>query len=335
MKEKYTILAASLFLLVGYIVLTLLSMNCSIELRSTDIIVNGKIVTHEILDYPTSKKIYEIFSNLFLTGLIGILISILINKSIEKQRTEKDSKSLDLQKKEHEKQLQKLQSKINENVFDALFMKVMPEEIFQVIKRDIIKSDVIRRDPEWLLDFTVENDEITLRLTNRYKAYNNCDKEIVNPVIRVIHNHSNSESFVKKVLCTLHDEILVSYDSEKHENKGVNVEVVDENTQKIHYELRIPAYHYVEYTTVFQNKYKGFVQDELFTLLPQIDLNIIATYPSDYEFRIFPMLSSELKLKLKENNRSIYKVEGGILPNQGVAYILEKKKKENGVQQSV
>lgn len=326
MKANYKILIVTLLLLIGYITLTLLSMNYSIELKSTDVIVNGKIVTHEILDYPFSKKMFEIFSNLFLTGLIGIFISFLITKSIEKQRAEKDSQSLNLQKKEHEKQLQELQSKINENVFDALFKRIMPKEIFQVIKRDIIKSDIVRRDSEWFMDFTVQNEDITLRLTNRYKAYNNCDKEIVNPVTRLIHNLGYSESYIEKVLCTLHDEILVNYDSNKSDNKGVRVEDIDENTKKIHYELRIPAYHYVEYTTVFHNKYKNFVQDEFFTLLPQIDLNIIATYPSEYEFRIFPMLSSELKLKLKEVNRSIYKAEGGILPNQGIVYYLEKKK---------
>jgi len=328
MKSFSTIFAIAVLLLIAFIILSIISLNYSIECKTTSIVKNGIVEIKETLDYPYSRKIIDIFSNLSMSALIGILISVLISKTIEQQRVEQEKRDIELKKNANEFYLRQLNEKVNESVFDALFKRIIPKEIFQVLKRDIINSDIIRHDSDWFLDFTVDGEnKIILKFTNRYKAYNNCDKEIINPVSRLISTNHNTESHLEKVMCTLHDVILVNYDSQNpQDNNGVRIEIIDENVKRIHYDLKIPANHYVEYTTVFVNKYTDYVQDEFFTSLPQIDLNIIATYPSGYNFRIFPLLSSELKLKLNEKNRSIYKVEGGILPNQGIVYYLDKMK---------
>ncbi len=311
-----------IILIIGFILLGIMldfSASC-ISLGTKQFIYmdsQGNQKTTTIIDEPVSRKLINIGSVISFSLAFSIFISVFISRKIEEN-----------QMKTQVDEMKKLKENLYIDVHDALFEKIIPKEIFQVIKKEIINQDVIRRDAEWILDFSLNpenNEHIDLRFTCRYKAYNNCDKIIKNPITRVNCNRCDSKTYIEKVICTLHDEIIVQYDKDDvTKNSGVTIEDIDDNSQRINYDLEIPPKHFVEYTTVFTTRYGEAVQDEFFTVLPQIDVSITATYPEEYKFKIFPILSQDLKLKLQEKKRSIYKAEGGILPNQGIVFYLEK-----------
>jgi hypothetical protein len=56
-----------------------------------------------------------------------------------------------------------------------------------------------------------------------------------------------------------------------------------------------------------------------------VGADIIAFFPEEYDFGISPMMSSKPRLITDSKTQKIFKVDGGILPYQGILFYLRKR----------
>lgn len=275
---------------------------------------DGQIITSLEVVYPLWHQIINLLKN-FLYGLsAAIFITVFVANRLEQA-----------QRKEKEDELNKLNEAINVNVFDSLFKAIIPEEIFKIIKQDIIENKVVRKDAKWVYNFEEVDGKILCTQTTRYELHNLSHALVSDPVKLELDSLGGEEYKILSAEClSKSGEELVRYDPcDTDKNKNIEVKSNGRITS-VAYTVKIPAESYVEYKTVFQRSYSGDITDAQGTRVPVIGADIIVNYPIGYEFDISPMMSSFPRLITESATQKIYKVEGGILPQQGFVFFLKK-----------
>jgi hypothetical protein len=284
---------------------------------------DGTIAKIKVEKAPSFIPIAKLLVNFLYTLAVGIFISIYIASRLE--RTKLDSKK---------KEIEELQRAINTNVFDSLFKTLMPEEIFKIIKSEIIESKIIRRNANWLYDFkVVGDDQIELKIVSHYELHN-VSKDIVKNPIKLTLTSDEDEYKILEAKCISSDRTTtqVSYHHENDNNHGLK-EVESSKGKVYEYQLDVPPSDYVEFTTTVSRTYKGDIYDSQFNSHPLVNAQLTVSYPEGYELEIDPLFSSELRKITTTYNQDVYKLTGGILPKQGFIYTLKKKKVSNIIQQ--
>lgn len=275
----------------------------------------GQIITTLEVSYPLWHQVVNLLKN-FLYGLAAaIFITVFVANKLE-----------NTQRKEKEDELNKLNEAINVNVFDSLFKTIIPEEIFKIIKQDIIENKVVRRDAKWIYNFVEKGEKIICTQTTRYELHNISQAPVSDPVKLELDSLGGEKYKIISAECLdISGAVLVHYDPEETSNsKKVSVESNGKLTT-VSYTVNIPPKSHVEYKTVFERAYTGDITDAQGTKVPVIGADIIVNFPEGYEFDISPMMSSPPRLITKSATQKIFKVEGGILPRQGFIFYLVKK----------
>ncbi|HDS1739684.1 hypothetical protein NPS49_09250 [Pseudomonas putida] len=304
------------------LVITLLAFSLDIWSSSTPFEVinknilnsSGIVATSQEISYPIHVQIINLAKN-FLYGLAAaIFITVFVANRLEStQRAEKEA------------ELKKLNDAVSLNVFDSLFKTIIPEEIFKVIKQDIIENKVIRREAKWIYNFEKCENGIRCIQTVRYELHNLSQAAVSDPVRLDLDSLGGNAYKLLLAECTSRDgEHLVHYDPSKVAEKNISINN-DGRKTSVQYTVTIPPNSYVVYKTIYERTYPGEITDFQGTKLPVIGLDIIATYPEGYEFDFAPVISSTSKLTVESATQKIYRVDGGILPQQGIVYFLTKK----------
>lgn len=275
---------------------------------------NGTTESFQEISYPWTVQIINLTKN-FLYGLAAaIFITVFIVNKLElAQRIEKET------------ELNKLNDAININIFDSLFKTIIPEEIFKVIKQDIIENKVIRKEAKWVYNFEKCDEGVRCTQTTRYELHNLSQAVVTDPVRLDLDPLGGASYKILLAECTSMDgKHLVHYDQSKSIANNISVKTYEKKTS-VEYTITIPPGSFVEYKTVYQKIYKGDFTDYQGTKLPLIGLDIIATYPEGYDFNLATVMSSPSKLTINTAKQKIYRVDGGILPQQGIVFSLKKK----------
>ncbi len=276
---------------------------------------SGQVTTSLEVVYPLWHQMVNLLKN-FLYGLAAaIFITVFVANRLE-----------NFQRKEKEDELKKLNDAINVNVFDSLFKTIIPEEIFKIIKQEIIENKVVRRDAKWVYNFVEDKGKIICTQTTRYELHNLSQAPVSDPVKLELDTLGGEEYKIVSAECTnTSGTVLVHYDPEDNtNNKNIDVKS-NGNITTVAYTVNIPPESYVEYKTVFKRAYIGNITDAQATKVPVIGADIIVNFPEGYDFDISPLMSSFPRLITKSSTQKIYKVEGGILPRQGFIFYLVKK----------
>lgn len=276
---------------------------------------SGQVTTSLEVVYPLWHQMVNLLKN-FLYGLAAaIFITVFVANRLE-----------NFQRKEKEDELKKLNDAINVNVFDSLFKTIIPEEIFKIIKQEIIENKVVRRDAKWVYNFVEDKGKIICTQTTRYELHNLSQAPVSDPVKLELDTLGGEEYKIVSAECTnTSGTVLVHYDPEDNtNNKNIDVKA-NGNITTVAYTVNIPPESYVEYKTVFKRAYIGNITDAQATKVPVIGADIIVNFPEGYDFDISPLMSSFPRLITKSSTQKIYKVEGGILPRQGFIFYLVKK----------
>ena len=276
---------------------------------------DGKITTSLEVVYPLWHQVVNLLKN-FLYGLAAaIFITVFVANRLENS-----------QRKEKEDELRKLNEAINVNVFDSLFKTIIPEEIFKIIKQEIIENKVVRRDAKWVYNFVEAGEKIVCTQTTRYELHNLSQAPVSDPVKLELDSLGGEEYKIVSAECLDTSGLaLVHYDPEDAKNsKNVDVKSNGKLTT-VAYTVNIPPESHVEYKTVFERAYLGDITDAQATKVPVVGADIIVNFPEGYDFDISPMMSSIPRLITQSSTQKIYKVEGGILPRQGFIFYLVKK----------
>ncbi|WP_373033967.1 hypothetical protein [Sulfurovum sp.] len=312
--SKYILLVVSIAS-VAFII-DLISSNISVELSTKTILdINGTKISSLQVTYPLWKQVSSLVIN-FLYGLAAaVFITVFVVNRLERS-----------QQNEKQAELNELNKAININVFDSLFKTIIPEEIFKVIKQEIIENKVLRREAKWIYDFSVNGTSIKCRMTTSYELHNVSQENVVDPVKLELDTLGGNKYKIISAKClNTTGEILVQYNSDDiANNKNINVDDKQKNKLIVEYTINIPPESHVEYQTIFERSYEGNIVDAQITKVPVVGADIIVNFPEEYDFDISPMMSSKPRLITESSKQKIYRVEGGILPYQGFMYYLVK-----------
>lgn len=315
-KLKSNYLLICIVILFSAMALGYLTFSIEMQLKTIKYIdTNGKIVSKEILSFPIQYYLYNLLSVFLFTLSASIFISVFIINRIEIAQKEK-----------LKDEIKELRNAVRINVFDSLFKKIVPDELFHIIKKDIILNKIIRRNAKWIYKFTeTSENKIELEQTLIYTLQNLSDKELNDPIIaETIEGHQ----VIKFASCTdENDQVDIFYDHNKKDNKA-NVRV-EGDRKIIRFTVIIPKRKHVVLNLVLSTIYSSNLQDEFFTKTPLINAALIATFPQNYKFSIFPMSSSEFNCTLKNDTQHIYEIKGALFPYQGFVYYLSKKNSLN------
>lgn len=309
-----------LVILILAISLTYFGTSIGLVSKQIEIIQNSKIVTENVLVFPFYANLMQLLGTFLYALCISIFIAIFIISKIELKL-----------KEEKQRELNELSKSINIDVFEALFKKLIPYELFEVIKSEIINNKLIRKNMQWFFDFTVSSDSnniIKVKKTIKYELHNISNEDIPDHLCIKHDDFLTKEKIIRAIyIVDGHEEI--SYDKDDtstHSQIKIKESGLDDKIKTIRFDYTIPKEKQVDVTLVFDSNYKGNnFQDSFFTAHPVIDGLLIATYPKNYKFNLYDALSSDMVCILKEEGREIYEVKGGILPHQGFSYGLEEK----------
>lgn len=295
--------------------LDIISAHLTVEIGPKSLLdKNGAITTTVEVFYPLWHQVVNLVKN-FLYGLAAaIFITVFVANKL--QRTQQEEK---------ESELKKLNEAVNVNVFDSLFKTIIPEEIFKIIKQEIIENKVVRREAKWVYNFIESEGSILCTQTTRYELHNLSQATVSDPIKLELDSLGGEDYKIISAECLGRaGEVLVHYDpSNENNNKNITVKNNERKTT-VAYTVNIPAESYVEYKTVFERLYIGDITDAQGTKVPVIGADIIVNYPEGYDFDISPMMSSKPRLITQSSTQKIYRVEGGVLPNQGFIFYLVK-----------
>jgi hypothetical protein len=204
----------------------------------------------------------------------------------------------------------------------------MPEEIFNIIKEEIIENKLLREEADWIYDFTIQSDgKIHLKQTIVYKLKNMSRSEVNNPVHSVIQETRKDETFLSAAYCKAGNNTIISYNKNNDPGENFGVQITqDGDKTHINFTVIIPEMESVDFTLIYENLYSmNRVEGSYFTIYPIIKAKLTVNFPEEYEFSLFDSFSSPLRLISKEKNRHMYSLQGGALPHQGFNYTLLEK----------
>lgn len=127
------------------------------------------------------------------------------------------------------------------------------------------------------------------------------------------------------MLCKIGTSIIASLDIN---NPSTNIGITEVRANgHVNYtcSIEIPPNMSVDLYVVMKARHKEPVQDAYFIAYPIINATLIVNFPDNYEFHLFPSFSNDLKQIISDNNRHVYEMNGGALPNQGFYYELKRK----------
>ncbi len=289
---------------------------------------NGVATSVVTITKPGTATLLSIVSE-FLFGLGGsVLVSVFVLRRIE-----------DVLMEDKQRELEALHTAINVNVFDSLFKTMMPEEIYHVFKRDILGAGVLRKNADWIYDFDVQpTGGICLKQTIKYELHN-LRREKVTETFTAQFDCAGGIAGVQKMICMSRGTPIINYARpEMPEQPPEKIEISEQCDGKVVVTRRsdgstelatsvdIDALHYIDVTMVYVTHYEGqLVNDGYFSRYPMINAKLTANFPIGYDFSLFQAMSTELVLTLQEEGRAIYEAKGGILPQQGFIFRLQKK----------
>jgi hypothetical protein len=219
-------------------------------------------------------------------------------------------------------------------VFDSLFKTLIPEELFKIIKQDIIESKIIRKEARWIYSFSEnENGKMNLKLTTHYQLHNVSRQEVTDPIKMDFYEFGGTDYQLLSAECvTSKSKVpLIHYEAEKpSSSENVLIEKTEKRTS-ISYTITVPPNDFVEYTVVATRNYVGDILDFHFNKIPVINAELFVNIPKGYIFEVIPQMSSDMKLISESEEQRLYRVKGGILPRQGFVFSLNPSNKKNAI----
>ena len=294
--------------------------NGNIQAVKTSIFdANGSIQTVNTYKYNYEHPFLKILSIFLYSFAMSILISLFILKVIQKDEDKQRELKDEIRKTE-----------LFKNVFKGVFDRLLPSEIFDVIKRDILEANVVRRNVKWTFDFKIENDELVLYKNITFHLHNLTSTKHIEKFYYVYSSSDYATSnveFLKWHEKNDVDNTTVLYDSEKEEDP-FSPSTVDSTFPKIEHNIDVPNGKTIVINFKTRDTYKNnntFIHDTMFTTsCSSIGWDLLVLFPEGYTFSMLPMFTSELKPSTDEKCRKEYSYDGAILKGQGIEFTLLK-----------
>lgn len=324
-KHYQLVYYALAFIAVG-IIFDIASNIYELNYKTVSTVVDGKVHAVQVIDVPIWVSVIKIICNVLYTGAIASLVYFFISLKLENEHNELERLKIE-----------QFKNSVNEDVFSAVFKMMMPEEIFEVVRKDLIESRAVRKKAHWDFAFSeITNqrgvvDGIKCVTITNYELHNLSNEILKEPIkIRIAQISSTDECIVTACCRDSDSQILAEYKKGDEEARDDSTGFrytndVDNNDIELIYLADIKAKSFISSTLVRETIYSAsHVNDSQGTLYPTIDLKITASYPDGYEFKLVPFFSASLTKDFSLATKCSYSVKGGLLPHQSIVFSLEK-----------
>ncbi len=321
LKKRYIVICV---LLIAIGLFLDLSFTDAVPIKTTQTIkdMTGKSVTFDVFVFSYKYEILKIITNL----CYGLAISILVLLALELKydEVEKDKiKILEDQERANFKlDIQNLQEKINSNIFNGVLKKVIPEELFNLIEKDVLNKNVLRQNAHWVYDVTegAKNNYIVTQ-TITYELINN-SQTIVNEFLNVsISESQRCKSYFNFFKIEKNGTIIIEKNKDEIEKEILVKGMVKSNSYPV--ELK-PG----EVAKITRNIVHEYIDKSVFgshmSNYSIIGLTIEINKPENCEFTIHQSFTSILNPTKPNNRKILYEKIPGILLGQGLSYTIEK-----------
>ncbi len=335
-KQLKTIFIIVLLLLVaGAFILDTHAQSLPSNISEVTSLKNGKPVTINVISHSRLYTLFSIASNFCYSLAIAIFITAFITDKLERDRQEAMSKQQAEMQETLKREVLSIQREIDENIFYSLFQRLLPEELFQVVTSELIKTPFVRRDAKWDYQFSeMEDGRIQLKRLLINSLTNITGKLQSEPIRLKFINQKESDCWLQSARISRGDEIICDFELGKLDSiaaemsfngHGIIVNRTD-NEIEIIIPITVQPDSSVEICLTIYNIYDCPLQDEHVSQYPIINADMHFRYPQGFKFGIAKLTSAELKEIHKDETSAIYRINGAMLPMHGIVYTLRKVK---------
>lgn len=264
----------------------------------------------EIVDSEGNVQEYFILTIENQYQLIRALIYVLYSLATSLVILVALDKKIDLQENAKQRQeIEELNNKISDNVFDGVLKKMVPEPLFDQVKKDIFNNDTIRKNAKWTYLITLNDDKtINLDQTIEYELENiqdtRIDKEM--PV---------GLNFSKAM-------VDVQVTSRNYKDSNGNWKEINADNNKVPLESRESKSIKVN----VRSEYKSLeVMDSHVTKQSIIGLDIVIVKPEELEVEVQPSFTTELEAYRPNESTITFDKIPCVLLGQGIAFTITRK----------
>ncbi len=280
--------------------------------------LTGNSITYDIYVFSIKYKILSILSNL----CYGIGIAILVYFGIEYKVDSIERQNEKLEKDNYKQEIKNLNDQINTNIFDGVLKKLIPEKLFDVLARDVLNRNIIRKNARWVYDIIETTNGYDLTQVIEYELQNIGNTSEMHTIKIGVYHSSNVSQYFQYFKIVKDSTTFVELDAATLKTSQTNIQTGIINEQKV--ELRPKEVIKVQHSIV--NVYSTkFIQDAHYSNYSILNLNIQVHKPENCEFNIYPTFSEKLIPSVPAPTKIFYNEISGILVGQCVIFTIEKK----------
>jgi hypothetical protein len=291
--------------------------------------INGKMTIEKdysfVYDYPIAKPAANFFYSLAMALAISLFILQVIQRDEdilkENERLERE--------KELKKEYKLREEMLFKNVFKGVFDRLVPEEVFEVIKSDILEAKIVRRNVKWVYDFNPTEDGIVLIRNVMYEAHNTTGTDCIETFSYIFAASEHSTTQIKSLIWHEIDHIDDKsniYDTpEKLTPLKSNDPVYNLDSVKKDIPIAKDKAMLIKFISEEKNNSSiNFLHDTHFSSACMIGWELMVNIPEGYEFSILPVFSGKVHKNMSTPTRHRYEYNGAILKGQGIEFTLSK-----------
>jgi hypothetical protein len=284
----------------------------------TDIEGNSK--TYEIFVFSYPYELLKTFSSICYGFAISLFVLLGLEVKYDDKVREEEKKLEEVEREKFKGEIAELQQKINENVFDGVLKKIIPEDLFKIIAKDVLNKSIVRQNAHWDYELSEgDNSNYIVTQTIMYELKNISQTTVSEPLTVRISDDNFCKSHIEFFQIDQRETITKKT---RHE-----IELESEMKDGIKsrtYPVVLKPDEIVRITMNVVNVYRDkVVCDSHTSNYSIVGLTIHVTKPENCSFTITPTFSSKLIPTIPSSKKIIYDKIPGLLIGQGLTYTAE------------
>ncbi len=279
--------------------------------KTIEVVKNGSVKEQTIWYLSNQTVGLNIIAIIFLNTAVALFISSFFLRYIEK--SEKES---------FYNKLQEFQKETAKDAIKATFERVIDNDLFSIIKQDILNANFLRRNVQWDFDIYKNDEEkLELKRTLTYHLKNITTKD-QEETFTILSSDNHIHSSLKFESCKYKETNEKEYKILNFDNKNSR-----NNTLEISDKIDIKANSEVQVVIVFTTiSMSDYLYETHSTRFPIVGLSLTVNYPREYDFEIVVQsLSNELEETSVSEGKKKYETKKAIYKGQGIEFMCYKK----------
>jgi hypothetical protein len=284
--------------------------------------LTGKSLQVDAYFFTYKYELLKILSNICYSLAISLLVLLAIELKYDEVEKEKFRILEEEERNAFKSEIKELQEQINNNIFNGVLKKLIPEELFKIIQKDIFNKKIIRKDAVWHYEIIENNIGYNVIQHISYELENITDEEVPEVLTIAISQLPQVKSYVDKIKIEKENTSPLEFNLTDLQSR---LESSNNYSKSIKETITLKPRQKVKITTTIKNEYNSFsITDSHNSKYSIVGLTITVQKPADCDFGLNPTFSNPLEFNQQTSTYLSYKKIDGILIGQGVGFILNK-----------